>query len=494
MADDRPNCLPVSGQDFPECDVHAPIRDLPLQDYSHAWDAYNKAAKEAEENSRDSEAKLYKSLAIICSFYPDFDNKAEPYGPMMQWGGKRSSVPDDLTEADLDTINILRTKTSSPLLRARLCDLLWLRRRDHLAARQAIDDYITAARSCLTKENWVESSELFLRGLQLAHVLGRKNDAWKTAEAATVDALNSPLADSEPFYAAKLFHVLFQMSAGDPVELALLAHQQATKADEGDDPHRARTYYDYEADFCGEAKDADKQAAAQLASAMTYEREADKALKRSAPSLIVASHFLTQGIEALRRAHVTPEVIARLRTKLREYQSDAFKEMKPLALDPKILEKAREEREKIAEKVAKHVEHSSLEEALKRLAFIHQVISPSKLRGEVLELAKKYPLGSLFEASLLDNAGRVKERIPGLLDEGDRQDESILGRMFQHAAQFDWPDRAGSFIEPGRRQIWLQHLPRVQDLSFLVVNNPFVPPGHEGFFYAGFFMAWQVKC
>jgi hypothetical protein len=220
---------------------------------------------------------------------------------------------------------------------------------------------------------------------------------------------------------------------------------------------------------------------------MTYELEADKALKRSAPSLLVTAHFLTQGVEALRRAHAVPEVIARLRAKLREYQREALKEMKPLTLDPKLLEEVRKERQKLAEKVAKHVEDSNLEEALKRLAFVRQLISPTKLREEVLELAKKHPLSNLFEASLLDNAGRVKERIPGLLDNGDSQDEPIVARMFQQAAQFDWPDRASSFIEPGRRQIWLQHRPRVKDLSFLVVNNPFVPPGHEGIFLRGLF-------
>jgi hypothetical protein len=482
MSDEPVNWLPISAQVFPDCDVDAPIRDLRRQDYSHACDAFSKATKEAEQGGRESEAKLYKSLAIICSFYPNFDNKAEPYGPIKQWEGKRSAIPDDLTDEDLDTVNILRTKTSSHLLRARLCDLLWLRRHDHLAAGEASNDYVTAALSCLTKENWIESAELFYRALQLSHYLGRNNAPWKTTEAATVEALKLPLADSEPFYAAALFRILLKMGAGDPLELAKLANEHAIRADQASDPHRMRTYYDYEADFWAVARDAEKQAEARLASAMTYEIEADKALKRSAPSQLVASQFLTQGIEALRRAHAPFEVVARLRAKLREYQRDVLKEMKPLTLEPELLEKVREERENIAQKVAKHVEHSSLDEALKRLAFVRQLISPSKLREEVLELAKKYPLSRLFEASLLDDAGRVKERIPGLLDKGESQEESILARMFQQAAQFDWPERAATFIEPGRRQIWLQHLPRVQDLSFLVVNNPFVRPGHEGIF------------
>jgi hypothetical protein len=364
---------------------------------------------------------------------------------------------------------------------------LWIRRRDHIAAQQAGAEYVTTAVASLTKEEWVDAAELFQRALQLGHTLGRENELWKKAEAATVEALRSPLAETEPYFASKILGVLYEMGAGDPSKLAEVAHEHALKAEQQSDPPRTRTYYDHEAEFWAVAKDSEKKAAAGLASAMTYELEANKALNRSAPSLFVASHFLTQGIEALRRARADPEIIARLRAKLREYQPEALKEMKPLTLDPELLNEVRKERQKIAEKVAKHVEHSNLEEALKRLAFVHELISPTKLREEVLELAKKHPLSNLFEASLLDNAGRVKERIPGLMDKRDSQDEHILGRMFQQAGQFDWPDRAASFIEPGRRQIWLQHRPRVQDLSFLVVNNPVVPPGHEGIFLRGLF-------
>jgi len=487
MAEDQPNCLPISGHELPECDVDAPIRHLPRQDYSHAWDAYNKAAKAAEENDRESDARVYRSMAVVCSFHPNFDNKAEPFGPMIRWEGKRSAIPDDLTDLDFDAVNILSTKTSSPLLRARLYDLLWIRRRDHIAAQQAGAEYVTAAVPSLTKEEWVDAAELFQRALQLGHTLGRENELWKKAEAATVGALESPLAETEPYYASKMLGVLFEMGAGDPPELARVAHECALQAEQESDPRRTRTYYDHEAEFWAVAKDSEREATARLASAMTYELEVDKVLNRSAPSLLVASHFLSQGIEALRRTHAAPEIVARLRSRLREYQRDALKEMKPLTLDPGLLDKVREEREKIAEKVAKHVELSSLEEALKRLAFVHQLVSPTKLREEVLELAKKHPLSNLFEASLLDNAGRVKERVPGLMEKRDSQDEHILRRMFQHAGQFDWPDRAASFIEPGRRQIWLQHRPRVQDLSFLVVDNPVVPPGHEGIFLRGIF-------
>ncbi|MBI4528063.1 MAG: DUF4209 domain-containing protein [Deltaproteobacteria bacterium] len=486
--DEQPqDCLPLTGHPIAECDLDAPIREISGHDFTHAQSAYSAAAKQAEESGEDSEGRAYRSLAIICSFYPRFDNRGEPYGPMMQWEGKRTAIPDDLTDADLDTVTTLRTKIVSPLIRARLGDVLWLRRRDHIATKDACSDYITAGETGLTKEDWVDSIELLYRALQLAHFLGRDKEGWKQAEAATVRALQSPFAETEPFFAAKILRILLQMGAGEPAQLAELAGEHAKKAATEVVPDRARTYYDQEADFWAVAKEPEKEAEARLASAMTYEEEAERSLKRSAPSLLVASHFLAQGVEALRRAHADPATVARVRKKLREYQRDSIKEMKPVLLSPDVAAKADELLEKAAKQAIEAVKDSDFKEALRRLAFAHPTISASKLREEVLKLAKDHPLSHLFEASFLDQAGRVRERVGGLLEAGPTQEDNIEARMFQHAAQFIWTFRASSYIEPARRQIWLQHLPRQDDFGFLVFNNPFVPPGHEGMFLRGLY-------
>ncbi len=277
------------------------------------------------------------------------------------------------------------------------------------------------------------------------------------------------------------------MGAGNPNELAEIAQAHAKRAETQNDPHRTRSYHEHEAEFWKDAKEREKAAAARLSAAMTYELEADKCLKRSAPSLLAASHFLAQGIEALRRAHADPAIVARLKKKLGEYQRESLKEMKPLALDPHIKAKAEEAVQEAAKQIVKLVEHSDFKEALKRLAFAPPLTSAANLRQEVLKLAKDHPVSHIFEASLLDHAGRVKERVGGLLETGPTQDENVEARMFQHAAQFVWNFRAGAYIEPARRQIWLQHLPRQHDLDFLVYNNPFVPPGHEGIFIRGLY-------
>ncbi len=161
------------------------------------------------------------------------------------------------------------------------------------------------------------------------------------------------------------------------------------------------------------------------------------------------------------------------------YQQQSVKEMKTYAHEVDLSEPAKQS--------AKLVEHEDLSEALKRLVFSRDLTSPDDVRTEVIKQAKDYPISNLFGASVIDGAGRVTSHLGGIAGTGADETAEIEGRMFRHAAQFIWAFRAQAFIEPARRQIWLQHTPQERELDFLVVNNPFVPSGHEGIFTRGLY-------
>src|SRR6266404_1355932 len=95
------NCLPLAGNSIPDVDIEAPIRTAKspvCQYYSHD---YAHAAKQVE-TSNAAVAKLYQTLSILCSFFPNYQDASEPYRPAAIYDGKRSSVPGDLSESDLD--------------------------------------------------------------------------------------------------------------------------------------------------------------------------------------------------------------------------------------------------------------------------------------------------------------------------------------------------------------------------------------------------------
>ncbi|HYR22309.1 MAG TPA: DUF4209 domain-containing protein [Chthoniobacterales bacterium] len=478
------NCLPITGSDLSGVDdLDKPLTTVDRVRWFDVMSAYNAAAKEAKEKGAEKAANAYRSVAILCSFHTHFDNAYEPYTAAVIMNGRRSLVPGDLSNADLDSVAALRLKTKEPLLRARVGDILWVRRHDHIAAKEASADYIVAAKALLNKGNQILAVDLFRRALQLGHWLGRENDAWHDAEAATLGALKNLPVTGERSLAVHFLDILVQMNAGDAAELAAIARQYAEKALGDKQPSRARDYRLHEAALWHRAKDETNERVARLEAAKTYEIEAERWIEGEKPSYFAASGALTKGIEALRQAHGDPAHIEELRQRLMRYQRESMKEMKTF-----------EQRIDISDAVRQAVERVTVpdfREALKLLAFSMPLVDPDTLRKTVLAEASEYVWQSIVDTSLIDESGRITKNIEPLEREQSKHEAGIESRMFRHASEIDWQIRVSAFIEPARRQIWSQHLPSEQEFDFLVVDNPFVPPGHEGIFRRGLYHGLQ---
>jgi len=194
-------------------------------------------------------------------------------------------------------------------------------------AEETSADYIRAGTLFLTEDDWVYSVRWFQRGLQIGHQLGRKNESWLTAQTAALAAIDSPLAQTKPFFAAHFLAVFEKTGAGDPVSLANIAKQHVERAVSDGDYHRSRDYYELEAKFHGAAKEMEKRDAVRFASAKTYEPEADALVTRTPSNYLSASGILARGIEALRRVQADLSIIKPLKGKLSRYQKESLKEL-----------------------------------------------------------------------------------------------------------------------------------------------------------------------
>jgi hypothetical protein len=101
----------------------------------------------------------------------------------------------------------------------------------------------------------------------------------------------------------------------------------------------------------------------------------------------------------------------------------------------------------------------------------------------------------IFRTTAIDHFGRVTD-ITEPVGTGSVDEEAAnqRKRLTQQARTIDWPTKIGWFIEPARLSIMEEHAVRRRDLHFLVLNNPFIPPGHEGIYIqglqAGFYGDW----
>jgi hypothetical protein len=125
---------------------------------------------------------------------------------------------------------------------------------------------------------------------------------------------------------------------------------------------------------------------------------------------------------------------------------------------------------------------------VRRLAWGVDTLDPKKLREDVLRVAREAPLSFFSGTTIIDEAGRPQAESRSILSLPlDEQEKELELRMFRHATQSDWLFRAEAFIHPARLQIWMDHHPALGDLDYLVVDNPFVPPGHEEIFRRGLY-------
>jgi hypothetical protein len=93
------NSLPIRANEIADGDLELPTRQAD-PDCSFFTLKYGEAFRQIQDDNPRL-AKTYQTLAILTSFFPNFDSPAEPYRPMFIDRGRRSSVPDDLTEEDL---------------------------------------------------------------------------------------------------------------------------------------------------------------------------------------------------------------------------------------------------------------------------------------------------------------------------------------------------------------------------------------------------------
>lgn len=469
-------------EDILMIDIDGPLATINPQSCEYYTDHFGKAAAEAEKKGTISAAQTYRFLQQVTGLNPTFDNPQEPYGPSFRGNGRRSLIPSDLTKDDLVAIRQALKATHNPALRARLLDLLWTLEKDHVACGEAVESYIASAQLLNTEENWVLAGTQYQRALQLAAKLGRTKDLYSKAiqslRAAIKTAFGeSPNAKTE-LRCHRFLKLLEQFDRGDFSEFAQIAFAMAENAAKRGDFYDARHYWEIEADFHKRMKNQDSEKAARLKGAESLVFEAEKRINEDPKGALVATTFLADGIEALRRAGAAQERIQELRQRLVEYQFQSTGEMGSYSTEVDI--------SKVVDAAQEHVKNRPWQEALFRFALGRPLTNITSIRESVLKSVKEHPLTHLVSRSIVDEKGRTTKIRGSLLNlTGDELEKEIEAEMFWHCSQFVWPIRVSGFIEPARLQILNDHHPTLMDLAGIVYNNPFVPPEHEGIFLRG---------
>ncbi|HEY0977107.1 MAG TPA: DUF4209 domain-containing protein [Flavobacteriales bacterium] len=459
--------------------------EAPLAAATHRWplfyaDVYREAAKRAQGEGQVDQENVYRFLERVMNIMPTFHNREQPYSPYFTSNTYRSEIPSDFTSVDIDAIRRTLIRATDQTLRAHLNDMLLVGPPgDHSAGAEAAPLFLQIGKGLKGTGNPSFMKEALQRGIQLSRQMGWRKALGENARAALIEVIRTsgkaPF-DNDLFFGLQLAH---EESIGDSREWRELAIQGGEYHKAQGQYNDAQSYFEMALAFSQLLNDLDAERSAWREMGAALECQAHERATQPNGSFMAATGILKESIQALRKGKAPSDAIDALLGRLREYQASILdnNELGSYGRDFDVTTHVNAVRDNVSGR--------SLRAALLRLAFASKLTDPEELRKRVQDHAKKFPLLYLLQTRVIDDKGRDRHVQRGILDlQGEEREKALKQRMFADV-QFDWNFRVQTVLEPARRQILEEHSPRQEDLRALVVNNPFVPPGHEGLFLRG---------
>lgn len=490
-----PSNLVITKEDFKDCRWQEAIANIEQKDYSAMWQAFSSAANKAMEEDRLTHSKILWLLADACSMMLNPESLNEPFKPVWVMSGKRSTIPDDLPDADIAFLAEIVAEVSDAWLKARLADLVWLKQRPRNVefARAAIDAYKSIP---LDSETWVRGGrECWDRAIKLATILkaGAEN-RLSEMETHILNSLTSTTSE-HGLLCCWLADLLLRNRLGR-AHGEQIAQKLETIGDEFEDKGElriAREYYLCTQQWFKFGEKTEKVTELTVDIAESWAKEATERISSDTPSHLVAADFYEKAIQKYReipRSERAPynvdERLAELHAQLQVSGQKAVDEMG-------VIRTAEIDISDDIESARNVVRGKSVVEALFTFANLYQGSSYQKLRQDVTQRLQASPLHTLLSSTLMSRDGRVIAKRPGLnLGEDDVSDDEILIRsemIRDHGILVAFVVQA--HIWPALESLLLEHRLTNADFIGLANESPIVPPGREQLFGKALFAGYD---
>ena len=473
--------IPLTKADFDGTNWQEVIDTSPEKDCLSYDSHFFAKAKEAEASGNSTQQEVFTLLGAITSFMLRSDSNDDPFAPKAVWRNSRSAILEDIPDAHLDVLGAVALTINDPELRARVADVLWVKKRDFHMAELAVEAYLKSSEVFENPEHWPDAAERIERASRIAVSLGPKNKTFAEVFAHIEAVLDRNKAEDSSFLSAKMMELLLEFSQGDPSKFATLADKGASQAESERNWHKARSYWEIKARWHERKKNTVAKRDALLKVAETYVKEAESAITRQSPSYMVAASHLEKAIEAHRRIPDNGGRVEVLHKELLRYQAESVKELKPLSTTMKVSDEVRE----AIEKTVAAIKGKSFHDALFELALMLKLPTVEKLKKQAEESANQHPVQHIFAAFTVDGQGKVVGKRPSMLSNNpDEIKEALRAEMFFQAGFSDNVEVRWVF-EPVIRQIILEHPCRLGDFMAIVSNHPLVPEGREMLYAKG---------
>lgn len=490
-----PANLVVGLEDFNSCGWETILTGIEREDYPAKWEAFLSAARQAIEEGRQKQGKVLWLLADACSMMLSPKSINKPFKPIVEMDGKRTALPEDFSDDDIQFFSLIVEGIDDIWLKARLADLVWLNKRSLgiKFALMAIDSYLSIP---LDTKTFIRGGRAcWERAIGLTRMLG--GGAGERMHEIEVNILGVFYATSREngFFALQLADMLYEYyrSRENGTKVAEKLKSLAQEFEFENDLHSVREYFRASADWFKLAGDEDNRAEMTVCFAESLVKEAAANISSDQPSHMSAVSIYEKAIQVYRTiphskrgAHRANERIAELSEYLKESGEKSLDEMVSIST-PGI------DISQIVESSKNLVSNKSPLEALKAFANLRPIVRVEELCENTIVRLKQNPLHAFVQASFISHDGRVIAKRPGMNTSGDSYDKDenfIYSEMISYHLML-----VGIIVQsgilPALDTLLLEHRFAEADFIYLSSQTPIVPMGRERLFGKALFSGYD---
>jgi len=435
------------------------------------------------KNTKDAESEKALGVLIqIAGYHFEPGDRAEPFGPLMVMGGRRSPIPSDLLGDQVEILSRFAANVAHPAFRARLSDVCWLlNKKDVASGLLAVSSYVECVKIVLngeaefdfdeTNPASVPGTEYLTRAATIARAMGWMRKEFDPLRHIIADVSQNALNKDDGWGFIHIGLINLSNQVWDSTQIGTAAGNLAKSEKLANDHPGRRELWELAARAYHRAKDTSRRNRCLIAAAETFVTEAD-----ARPDLaFIQTHLLNNAIQALRPIPETADRRRELQERLNKIQPLLLDEMSSFSHETDITE--------LVEATEAAVRGKTLPETLKALFTCERSPDPNKLREEVLQKAYG-SLSAIFSTTVSDSQGRTRFVAPGLTS-SDPPDENQVRFLIDQHDQLRRSLIVSARINPIRRVLWEEHSVSIAALLPLMKASPFVPPNHEYMFASG---------
>ena len=163
--------IPLNKVDFDERKWQEIIENCPEKQCINYNEFFFAKAKTADAMGDPKCYEVFALLTAVSSFTLVSESNAEPYG-------LTARVLEDVLESHLETLQEIAPTVKDPEMRARIADLLWVKKRRFSMAELAVEAYLESAKVLEDPDRWPACAERIERATRIAVSIGSQNKGF----------------------------------------------------------------------------------------------------------------------------------------------------------------------------------------------------------------------------------------------------------------------------------------------------------------------------